>query len=201
MNINNLPPDSIKVWDPLIRIFHWSLVLAFMVAYITEDDWITLHVAAGDLIALLLIFRIIWGVIGTRYARFTQFVKSPSAVIEHLKGMAQFKVSHYLGHNPAAAAMVVALLISLMMLCFSGYVLIATENQGVLAGTFFAGFNSHWMEDVHEFFAHFTLLLVFAHIAGVIISSFMEQENLPRAMLVGFKKYRTDFKDVNEESK
>ena len=201
MNINNLPPDSIKVWDPLIRIFHWSLVLGFMVAYITEDEWITLHVAAGDLIALLLIFRVIWGVIGTRYARFTQFVKSPSAVMAHLKGMAQFKVAHYLGHNPAAAAMVVALLISLIMLCFSGYVLIATENQGVLAGTFFAGFNSHWMEDVHEFFAHFTLLLVFAHIAGVIVSSFMEQENLPRSMLVGFKKYRTDFKDVNEESK
>ena len=199
MTQNIIPSDRLKVWDPLVRVFHWSLVLAFVIAYVTEDDWLNLHVATGDLVALLISFRLVWGVIGTKYARFTQFVKSPAIVLDHLKSMLKLKVRHYLGHNPAAAAMVVALLISLALLTFSGYVLIAADNQGVLAGTFFAQFNSHLMEDVHEFFAHFTLLLIFAHVGGVIVSSLMEKENLPRAMVRGYKKYRSDYVDVQKE--
>ncbi len=187
--------ETIKVWDPLVRIFHWSLVVAFFLAYITEDDWINLHVNAGYAVAGLIGFRLIWGVIGTRYARFSQFVKSPSTVIGYMKRMAKFDVPHYLGHNPAAAAMIVALLLSIIMVSITGMSIIATEGQGPLAGTFFATLNAEWMEEIHEFFANFTLLLVILHVAGVFFSGMLEGENLPRAMVTGYKKFHSDAVD------
>ena len=98
----------VKVWDPLIRIFHWSLVLCFFLAFITEDDWLSLHIQAGYAVSLLIGFRLIWGVIGTRQARFLTFVKSPTVVLSYLKQILSFKVTHYLGHNPVAAVMIIA---------------------------------------------------------------------------------------------
>ena len=180
--------DTIKVWDPLLRIFHWSLVLFFSLAYITEDDWLNLHVIAGYTIMMLIAFRAIWGLIGPRYARFTQFIKSPSEVLSYMKRMLRFKAPHYLGHNPAAAAMILGLLLSIIMVCFSGMVIIAAEGQGPLANTFFSAINAEWVEEIHEFLANFTLLLVIMHIAGVLFSSLLEGQNLVRSMITGLKK-------------
>ncbi len=188
-------PDTVKVWDPLVRLFHWSLVLSFFLAFITEDSWINLHVAAGYAVAMLIGFRIVWGLIGTRYARFTQFIKSPANVLVYLKKMLTFDVPHYIGHNPAAAAMIVSLLVSIIFISITGMAIIATEGQGPLAGTFWAGFNADWMEEIHEFFANFTMLLVLFHVAGVFVSSMMEGENLVRAMITGRKKYRSEIID------
>ncbi|MCP4077933.1 MAG: cytochrome b [Gammaproteobacteria bacterium] len=188
-------PDTVKVWDPLVRLFHWSLVLSFFLAFITEDDWINLHVAAGYSVAMLIGFRLVWGLMGTRYARFTQFIKSPSQVLLYLKKMLTFDVPHYIGHNPAAAAMIISLLVSITLISITGMAIIAAEGQGPLAGTFFAGFNAERMEDIHEFFANFTMLLVLFHVAGVFISSMMEGENLVRAMVTGRKKYRSEIID------
>lgn len=187
--------DTVKVWDPLIRVFHWSLVLSFFVAYITEDDWINLHVAAGYAVAMLVVFRLVWGVIGTPYARFTRFVKSPAQVLAYLKQMMKFDVPHYLGHNPAAAAMIISLILSIIAVSISGMSIIATQGQGPLAGTFFAALNAEWMEEIHEFFANFTLLLVFMHVVGVLFSSMLESENLVRAMITGYKKHHSNAVD------
>jgi cytochrome b len=195
MSTQNATNDTVKVWDPLVRIFHWALVVAFFLAYLTEDDWVNLHVIAGYTVAGLVGFRIIWGFIGTRYARFTQFVKSPSTVIDYVKRMARFDVPHYLGHNPAAAAMIIALLISIIIISITGMSIIASEGQGPLAGTFFAALNAKTMEEVHEFFANFTLLLVILHVAGVFFSGMLEGENLPRAMVTGSKKFHRDAVD------
>ena len=195
MSTQTNTPDTIKVWDPLVRLFHWSLVLSFFLAFITEDDWINLHVAAGYAVAMLIGFRLVLGLIGPRYARFTQFIKSPAQVIHYLKKMLQFDVPHYIGHNPAAAAMIISLLISIIIVSITGMAIIAAEGQGPLAGTFFAGFNAEWMEEIHEFFANFTMLLVLLHVAGVFISSMMEGENLVRAMVTGRKKYRSEITD------
>jgi len=197
MPLQNLNPSTIKVWDPLVRVFHWSLVFFFLLAYATEDDWMNLHVWAGYAVSMLIGFRLLWGLIGTRNARFLTFVRSPTVVMRHLRDMLSLNPRHYLGHNPVAAVMVVALLASISLVAFSGMVLIASEGQGPLAGTLFAGLNGEMMEEVHEFFANFTLLLVFAHVAGVVVSSFLEGENLIRAMITGRKKARTSWADVD----
>ena len=190
------PEDTVKVWDPLIRIFHWSLVLTFTIAYITEDDWQSLHVVAGYAVTILIALRLVWGVIGPRFARFTQFIKSPAGVMSYIRKMLSFKAPHYLGHNPAAAAMIVSLLLCLILLCFSGMVIIAAENQGPLANTFFAATNPEWMEEIHEFFANLTLLLVILHVAGVLFSSLLEGQNLARAMITGRKKHMNNTVDL-----
>jgi cytochrome b len=199
MTHQNETPQSVKVWDPLVRIFHWSLVFFFLLAFITEDDWLNVHVQAGYAVAMLVGFRLFWGLVGTRYARFLTFVKSPSTVVSHLKGMLSFNAPHYLGHNPVAAVMIIALLLSISMTAFTGMVTIASEGSGPLAGTFLASLNGEWMGEIHEFFANFTVFLVIIHVAGVVISSFMEGENLARAMVTGRKKYRAHWHDVNEQ--
>jgi cytochrome b len=198
--------SEIKVWDPLVRLFHWSLVLAFVIAYITGDELEEVHVLAGYFIAGLVVFRLIWGVIGTRHARFSDFVFRPSTVIAYLKDILVFRAKRYIGHNPAGGAMVVALLISLSMATLSGMKLLAVEeNEGPFAAIQIDNISpvaiamadededehdegeSVW-EEVHEFFVNFTLLLVLLHLGGVALSSFAHGENLPRAMVTGKKR-------------
>lgn len=193
--------STIRVWDPLVRIFHWSLVLFFFSAYLTEDDFVTLHVWSGYTVALLVLFRLVWGVIGTRPARFLSFMRSPFAVVEYLRGMLQFRVPHYLGHNPAAGAMVMSLLLSLALVSLSGMSIIAAEGLGPLADTFAASLDAEWMEDVHEFLANLTIFLVFLHVAGVVLSSFIEGQNLVRSMITGEKKNRDDYVDFQSGQK
>lgn len=190
-------PPTVRVWDPLVRVFHWSLVIFFLLAFLTGDDWQGLHTRAGYAVAMLVGFRLLWGLIGTRYARFPTFVKSPATVLGHLRAMLALKPPHYLGHNPLAAVMVVALLASLCLLAFSGLALIASEGQGPLADTLFARLDGEAMEEIHEFFADFTLLLVFAHVAGVLVSSLLEGENLVRAMITGRKRARPAWVDAD----
>jgi len=180
----------VRVWDPLVRIFHWSLVSAFFIAYFTEDDLLDLHVYAGYLIGGLLVFRLIWGFMGSRHARFTDFVKHPREVWAYLKSIIGQHPRRYLGHNPAGGAMVIALLLSLVMVTVSGIALYgADESAGPLAASL-SGMSEFWvntLEDVHEFFANFTLALVFFHVSGVLIASFQHKENLVKSMVDGRK--------------
>lgn len=199
MLIKNTISRTVKVWDPLVRGFHWSLVFFFLLAFVTEDDWLDLHVQAGYAVIFLIGFRLFWGVVGTRNARFFSFIKSPQVVLSHLRGMLSFKQSHYLGHNPVAAVMVLLLLLSISLVSFSGLVMIASEGQGPLAGTLFSSWSGEWMEEVHEFLANFTVLLIVAHVAGVIFSSLLEGENLAKAMITGRKKYRSQWADFDTD--
>jgi len=199
MSIKSTTSSTVKAWDPLVRVFHWSLVLFILVAFVTEDDWLNLHVQAGYAVAFLIGFRLFWGLVGTRNARFRSFVRSPRVVLHHLTGMLRFRVSHYLGHNPVAAVMVILLLSSIVLVSFSGMVIIASEGQGPLANTLFASWRGEWMEDVHEFLANFTLILIFAHVAGVVFSSLLEGENLAKAMVTGRKKLRSQWEDFNPQ--
>lgn len=185
--------DQIKVWDPLVRLFHWSLALCFFIAYVSGDAWESLHVAAGYAIAGLVAFRVVWGLVGTRHARFSDFVFTPATVLAYLKALAALRAKRYLGHNPAGGWMVVALLVALALTCLTGM---------AAHGTFSVAFNlispamahadegdegDELFEETHEFFAHLTLLLVAAHVAGVLISSLLHRENLLRAMITGRK--------------
>lgn len=182
---------DIKVWDPLVRFFHWSLVLAFAIAFITEDDWMNLHATAGYYITGLLTFRLVWGFIGTRHARFKDFVFAPREVMAYLASLVRGGSRHYVGHNPAGGAMIVALLVALTLTTVSGLLLYgAGEHAGPLARLFSAR-GSFWedpLEEIHEFFANATLLLVGIHVAGVIFESIRHRENLVRAMWTGRKR-------------
>jgi cytochrome b len=177
----------IKVWDLPLRIFHWLLVAGFMIAYLTEDDLLTVHVWAGYLVAGLLVFRLIWGFVGNDYARFSNFLCPPARSIAYLKDLLTLKTQRYLGHNPAGAAMIVLLLVSLLMTVITGFAVYgADQAAGPLA--ILGPANEKWWEEVHEFFTNLTLFLVFVHIAGVAVESYIHRENLARAMVRGYKR-------------
>ncbi|RMG35194.1 MAG: cytochrome B [Gammaproteobacteria bacterium] len=187
--------QMVKVWDPLVRIFHWSLVSAFFIAYLTEDDWMTVHVWAGYLVGGQVAFRLFWGFVGPRHARFSDFVRAPGEAIAYLKDELSGRARRYLGHNPAGGAMVVALLISLSLTVFTGLVVYgAGECSGPLA-TALCG-SGKWLaeagEEVHEFLANFTLFLVVLHVAGVVLASLLHHENLVRSMIDGRKPADVD---------
>lgn len=179
--------NTIKVWDPLIRIFHWSLVLLFITSYLSGDEWDTLHIYSGYAISGLLAFRLLWGIIGTRYARFSEFVRGPAEIKAYLKSLLRGNAKAYTGHNPAGGAMIIALLLMLMGTVLSGMALLASDGQGPLASTFFSTWSEDWLEEIHEFFANGMLVLIALHIGGVIISSKLHGENLVRAMFTGRK--------------
>ena len=182
---------EIKVWDPLIRIFHWVLVAAFFTAYFTEDEWQDVHVWAGYTVLGLLGFRLLWGFMGTRYARFSDFLYSPRAILRYVKEVLRRQAVRYIGHNPAGGAMVVILLLSLLATTVSGVVLYgADQGLGPLAGVL-ANTSESWIDtlkEVHEFLANFTLFLVAIHLIGVIWESVLHRENLVRAMINGRKR-------------
>jgi cytochrome b len=181
---------QIKVWDPLVRIFHWTLVSAFAIAFVTEDEFLDLHVYAGYTVLGLLTFRLVWGFIGSRHARFSDFVRRPSAALTYLKEMSALRAKRHLGHNPAGGLMIVALLLSLLITSLSGLAAYGVEGFGPLSGWFqhYGIWNDEWLEELHEFFANFTLLLVVGHLAGVLLGSLLHQENLVRAMFTGRKR-------------
>ncbi len=187
---NGLNPQEKKlpiVWDPLVRLFHWSLFFFFFLAYL-EDDWLSLHGHAGYTVMLLVLFRLIWGVIGTRHARFTDFVTTPAVAIIYLKQLFSRTAERHLGHNPAGTAMILLLLILMIITGFSGMSLFALEGSGPLANTFVASWPGYVLADVHEFFANFTLIAVIVHIVGVLLTSLVHKENLPGTMITGRKR-------------
>ena len=179
--------DSIAVWDPLVRIFHWSVVSFFFIAYLSEDELERIHEWAGYAVAMLVAFRLVWGFIGERHARFSDFVRGPSAASGYLAGLVRGNAPRYVGHNPAGGLMVVALLVSLAMTTLFGMILLGGDGAGPLAGMVPPAATGEWVEEVHEFFANATLALVVLHVAGVIVGSIAHRENLVKAMFTGRK--------------
>jgi cytochrome b len=182
---------QVRVWDPLVRIFHWSLAAGFATAFIVEDDLLGVHVWAGYLVLTLIAVRLVWGVIGTRHARFSDFVRGPDEIRAYLADVLRFRAKHYLGHNPAGGAMILLLLLAVTATGLSGMALYgAQEFAGPLAGLM-SGMPESWgesLEEVHEVLANFTLVLVIVHLVGVVFSSLSHGENLIGAMITGFKR-------------
>jgi len=169
--------DRILVWDLPVRFFHWSLALSFAIAYLTSESerWQLVHVTSGYVLAALIGFRLIWGFVGSRYARFSEFVRGPGAVRDYLLGMLRLRPPHYTGHNPAGALAVLALLSLGLLTAASGW---ATFNE--IGGDLF--------EELHEGVANTMLAIVVIHIAAVLFSSLVHGENLVAAMVHGFKR-------------
>jgi len=198
---------TVRVWDPLVRIFHWSLVLSFAIAYLSSEDGEGLHEISGYIAFGLILFRILWGFVGSQYARFSEFVYSPKTVIAYLRSLLTTNPKHYLGHNPAGGWMVVLLLLGVLATGFTGIKLLAVEEgRGPLAQMEVPaliavasadqdedegqgeneGGEEFW-EEAHEVAANLTLLLIFLHVVGVVVSSRLHRENLVRAMVTGDK--------------
>jgi cytochrome b len=171
------PPATVKVWDAFVRIFHWSLVGLFVVAFATGDKIENLHVAAGYGIAVLVAARIIWGFVGSKHARFSDFVPSPSAGMTYIRAMLAGRAPRYLGHNPAGGAMVIVLLGLLVILSVTGFLMTTDAFWGV-----------KWLEHVHEATANLTLCLVALHVLGVVLTSLEHGENLIESMITGRKR-------------
>jgi cytochrome b len=170
-----------KVWDGFLRLTHWSLVLAFAIAYGTGDAWRDFHVTAGCAALGLIAGRVIWGIYGSRYARFSQFVKSPAQIASYLGDVARGKEARYVGHNPAGGLMVIALLSVVCVAAVSG-VLLTTDYY----------WGSETLEKLHGGLAQAALGLVAAHVIGVIVTSYRTRENLVWSMIVGTKRAPTD---------
>jgi cytochrome b len=194
---------KLRVWDPLIRIFHWSLVATFVVAYLSAEELTTVHEIAGYVVAALIAFRLIWGLVGSKYARFSQFLHGPSRTIAYLRDVLRGKEHRYLGHNPAGAVMTILLLVTLSATAFTGWLL---EDEGRVAmlpdlpqivspayadddeGAGYGAGGSAVVEEVHEVLANLMLLLIAVHIGGVVLTSFSHKENLARSMVTGDKR-------------
>jgi cytochrome b len=169
--------SSVKVWDLAVRIFHWSLVANFSLAWLTADAWDELHIWTGYAVAALITFRLVWGFIGPSYARFGQFVRAPRHTLTYLRDVLRGGGRRHVGHNPLGAAMVVALLAALAGICLTGWM----QTTNVYWG-------GEWVEETHELLANLLLILVGGHVLGVIYESRHHRENLVRAMITGRKR-------------
>jgi len=169
-------PAEVRVWDPLVRIFHWSLVIAFATAWLSAEESGRIHRLAGYVVLGLIGFRLVWGVIGTPHARFAAFVRGPGAVLRYL-GALRRRPARHLGHNPAGGAMVIALLALLAVIAGSGCLLTTDTFWGV-----------EWVAGLHAAAANLALVLISLHVLGVVISSLIERENLVLAMITGRKR-------------
>jgi cytochrome b len=172
----NASPQRTLVWDLPTRTFHWLLALSFAGAYVSAESerLRDLHMLLGYGAFGLVGFRLLWGVVGTRYARFTAFPLSPAAVAGYLKSLAKLSPRHYFGHNPAGSWAIVGMLLLVVALGATGWA------QAVEVGP-------EWLEDLHEGLANAMLALVLMHVAAVLLSSALHRENLVRAMLTGYK--------------
>lgn len=168
--------ERILVWDWPVRIGHWLMALAFLVAYLTgeSEEWRLVHVWAGGALAGLVVFRLAWGLVGSRHARFFSFVHSPGAAKDYLLGLASGRVAHYTGHNPAGAWAILALLGLGLGAAATGWP--AYQDMG-----------GDWLEELHEGVVNAMLAVVLLHLAGVLVGSLAHKENLARAMVTGYK--------------
>lgn len=167
---------TVKVWDIGVRVFHWLLVLCFAVAWISADEWQDVHEIAGYTVAALVVFRLLWGLFGSRYARFRQFVRHPKQVLSYVSDIRRGREARYIGHNPAGGMMVLALLLGLAAMTLSGWL-----YTDLLWG-------EEWVEEVHELLANLLLMLVGLHVAGVVLASLRHRESLVKSMITGRKR-------------
>lgn len=167
---------KILVWDFPVRVFHWLMVASFAGAWLTAESerWRQIHVTLGYTIAGLVAFRILWGLVGSRSARFASFVRGPVAAARYVGSVLAGRAEHYTGHNPAGALAIIALLLLAVGVTASGW-----ANFNEIGG--------HAMEEVHEAAATIMLMVIGVHLLGVAIGSWVHRESLVRAMVTGRK--------------
>lgn len=168
---------SVKVWDPLVRFFHWATALLFLANFTLFEDDSRAHRYAGYLLFALVLVRLLWGLIGTRHARFKAFWPTPSAVRAHLAELLEGRSAPHLSHNPLGALMVINLLATLVLISVTGIMMGTDAFWGV-----------DWVEELHELLADYALVCVGFHVAGVLVETRRSKINLVWAMVTGRKE-------------
>lgn len=196
--------QKVLVWDPLVRIIHWTLVAAFTAAYVTGEDAPPLHEWMGYVVLALVLLRIAWGFVGSEHARFADFLRGPGQILSNLRDIVLLRPKRYLGHSPAGGAMVILLLAMLAATTVTGILAEESEHPVATAPIVASGVADENGNDTdragagengesplveaHEVLANLTFALVLLHIAGVILASFTHRENPIAAMLTGRKR-------------
>jgi cytochrome b len=178
-----------RVWDAPVRLFHWALVILIATSWATMEwnymDW---HKLSGYAILTLLLFRIVWGFIGSDTARFTRFLKSPLAALRHLAHIGRREPDHEIGHNAAGGWMVLVLLALVLVQAVTGL----ASNDDVLTEGPYASFVgkdwSDWASRIHGW--NFTLIeiAIVAHVVAVLTYAVLKRQNLVRPMITGKKR-------------
>jgi cytochrome b len=189
MRSHHASNPSVLVWDVPTRLFHWTLVLLVALAWVTgeaEGSMFTVHKLAGYGVAMLLVFRVIWGFAGSRHSRFSDFVRPWREVIAHIKGMLSLRPARTLGHNPLGGWMALVLLVVLAAQVGTG--LFASDDSlgGPLAGAVSSA-TAHAVAELHEGLSGALLGLIGLHVVGVLVESLLTRDNLVRAMITGRK--------------
>lgn len=194
-------PATVRIWDPLVRVLHWSLVVGVGLAFLTAETWQETHEAVGYVIGGIVALRVLWGFVGSQHARFSDFVYGPTAVGSYLQKLLTFKGRRYLGHSPAGGAMVVGILALLTVIVSTGIATeIRTENAPSVAAAASSGDqkiaggqkdeeeSESILGEIHEAAANLLIVLVALHIGGVLLASLVHRENLVAAMFNGHKR-------------
>ncbi len=164
------------VWSLPVRLFHWSLVASVATAWLAAEHLRWLHEYAGYMAAALVALRLVMGLFGTGYARFSQFMRSPSVVLGYISDIVHGRERRYIGHNPAGGAMVLALIACIAAIGLTGWMQTTDAYWGVA-----------WVEDTHKFLGNAIVVLAGLHVAGVVLASVRHGENLVRSMINGRK--------------
>lgn len=175
--------NQIPVWDWFVRVFHWATVALVATAFLATDDK-SIHEPVGYIVLALVVARLVWGVVGGRHARFSDFVTGPATVLRYLRDLARGRARRFIGHNPAGGVMVLALLGLLLVVTVSGWLSETDRFFGV-----------EWISNLHHLSAWLLLLLIVCHLAGVFVGSVLHGEKLILAMLTGRKPARLEGHD------
>lgn len=174
---SNAAPEIVKVWDPVVRIFHWTVVVACSLNLFILEEGKYWHRATGYVVAAAIAIRLIWGFIGTKHARFTDFFPTPRKVKDQVRGIIERKEKRHLGHNPLASVMMLLLITLLAATALSGWMT-----------TLDAFWGEKWLEQLHGTIANSIMVLVFIHAGAAIVESWRHRENLVWSMVTGRKK-------------
>jgi len=176
------------VWRWPVRVFHWALVTGFAFGWFTQELNYEPHRVAGYTVLGLVLFRAVWGFGPTGHARFSSFVRTPVATLDYFAQRIRGRAPRYLGHNPAGGAMIVAILLTVVVICVSGIALDAGENFAGPLARFRIYRHADLFKEIHRIATNVCLFLVVFHVAGVITESLAHRENLVWAMITGRKR-------------
>ena len=183
-------PQAVTVWDLPTRLFHWTLVILMVVQWLTAEASSTMnwHVRGGYAVLALVLFRLIWGFVGSETARFSDFVHGPGAALEYVRALLRGEAPHYFGHNPLGAWSIVAMLVLLLIQAGTG---LFANDDILIEGPLYAWVSkgtSDWLTTVHKLNFNLLLLVIAVHISAVLFYLLVKRENLIHPMLSGHKR-------------